>query len=80
MSALLTYQVTYSSPDRNSRERNLSKSCVILYYHSSFFRKNQQFITWDMVVDHDSCNVTTYIRQKKRKGKRKKKERKRDEI
>ena len=33
-----------------------------------------------MVVDHDSCNVTTYIRQKKRKGKRKKKERKRDEI
>jgi len=22
-----------------------------------FFKKNQQFVTWDMVVDHDNYNV-----------------------
>ena len=34
-----------------------------------FFKKNQQFIIQDIVIDHGSYNITTQTRQDKKKQK-----------
>ena len=36
------------------------------YWTHIFFKKNQQFIIWDMMADCDSYKGTTYITKKKK--------------
>ena len=44
-----------------------------------FFFLNHQFITWDVVTDHDSYFITTYKRHRQHEGEEKEKEN-RDKI
>ena len=41
-----------------------------------FLKKNQQFITWSIVVDYSSYSITIYIRTNDKENKRKRKKEK----